>query len=159
MILAITGFFFILTEALLSSSCIAIRRRILPILACPQFGSRYSQPLTNVFNTSYKIEMAWTVVPAVILVYIAFAQIDTWAEVKYKSRLNKALGDSADHAGAGRAQRPPVRMALSLSQPGRPGLRVENTTPKNVDELGPAIPTSTTFTSRMSCTVSKIIMS
>jgi cytochrome c oxidase subunit II len=91
MILAVTGFFFILTEALLCGFMylysldenVGTRK---PSMWYSLFG-----PLTKVFNTSHKIEIAWTIVPAVILVYIAFAQVDTWAEVKYKSRLNSAL--------------------------------------------------------------------
>ena len=30
--------------------------------------------------------MAWTLVPAAILIYIAVAQVDTWANIKYESR-------------------------------------------------------------------------
>src|SRR5262249_33466025 len=45
------------------------------------------KPLADLFNSAKKIEMAWTFVPGVILVYLAFAQVDAWADVKYKSRL------------------------------------------------------------------------
>jgi cytochrome c oxidase subunit 2 len=38
-------------------------------------------------NAPHKVELAWTIVPAAILLWIAFAQIHTWAEVKYKSRM------------------------------------------------------------------------
>jgi len=91
LILAITGFFFILTEALL----VAFMYLYVPAapgeIRGPSLWYTVFQPLYKVLNTSYKIEMAWTVVPAIILVYIAFAQVDTWAEVKYKSRLKNAL--------------------------------------------------------------------
>ena len=33
--------------------------------------------------------MAWSIVPAVILLFLAFAQVSTWMEVKYKSRLQE----------------------------------------------------------------------
>jgi cytochrome c oxidase subunit II len=39
----------------------------------------------------HKLEMAWTVVPALILLYIAFAQVGTWAENKYP-RFNPLTG-------------------------------------------------------------------
>jgi len=32
------------------------------------------------------VEMAWTFIPAVLLLYIAFAQITTWADIKYATR-------------------------------------------------------------------------
>src|SRR5207245_8939368 len=47
------------------------------------------KPMTRFIDSATKVEMAWTVVPAIILLYLAFAQLGTWAEVKYKSRLDK----------------------------------------------------------------------
>src|SRR5262249_32833688 len=35
---------------------------------------------------NHKLEIAWTAVPAAILLFIAFAQIRTWAQIKYQSR-------------------------------------------------------------------------
>jgi cytochrome c oxidase subunit II len=106
-ILAITGFFFILTEALL----VYFMYRYAAVAPGEVRGTsvwlKVFQPLTNVFNTSYKIEMAWTVVPAIILVYIAFAQVNTWAEVKYKSRLQDALKSEVGQ---------PVQVDLSARQ-------------------------------------------
>jgi cytochrome c oxidase subunit II len=111
MILAITGFFFILTEGLL----VAFMYLYAPCepgeVRAPTMWWRVFKPLYSVFNTSAKIEMAWTVVPAVILVYIAFAQIDTWAEVKYKSRLKGALDSPA-----GQAEGQHVQIELSARQ-------------------------------------------
>ena len=84
-ILGITSFFFILTETIL-------------VLFMARFAAEPGQkpaksevhwmlkPVTNVLNNQHKIEMAWTVVPAALLLYIAFAQISTWAEIKYRSR-------------------------------------------------------------------------
>ena len=36
--------------------------------------------------------MAWTIVPALLLLYIAFAQVNTWANVKYQSRMPTLQG-------------------------------------------------------------------
>src|SRR5262249_22712955 len=33
------------------------------------------------------LEMLWTVVPALILLFIAFAQVSTWADIKYQARM------------------------------------------------------------------------
>src|SRR5262245_21385378 len=69
-ILAITGFFFILTEALLV-----------------YFMFRYAagaghktspEPTHTDHSFERKLELGWTFVPAVILLYIAFAQVGTW---------------------------------------------------------------------------------
>src|SRR5262245_9423945 len=88
-ILGITGFFFILTEAIMCvfmyrycSSEKAERELRGPGLFAKAFG-----PLAKVLNDPHKIEMGWTVVPAIILLYIAFAQVSAWAEIKYQSRM------------------------------------------------------------------------
>ena len=39
-----------------------------------------------------RLEMAWTIVPAALLLYIAIAQVETWADVKYVSRMPQAGG-------------------------------------------------------------------
>jgi cytochrome c oxidase subunit II len=109
LILAITGFFFILTEALLVYFMYRYAAVAPGEVRGPSRWWQVFKPLSNVFNTSYKIEMAWTVVPAVILVYIAFAQVNTWAEVKYKSRLQTAL-QSESKVGQ------PVQVDLSARQ-------------------------------------------
>jgi len=36
---------------------------------------------------NHKLEIAWTIVPAAILLFIAFAQIKAWEEIKYQSRM------------------------------------------------------------------------
>ncbi len=99
-ILGITGFFFVLTEAIL---CIFMfkysgdRRKVGEITAAdapaPSFLARTMRPVANLLNDQHKVEMAWTVVPAVILLYIAFAQVETWANVKYQSRM-PTMGES-----------------------------------------------------------------
>ena len=40
-----------------------------------------------IIKDEHRLEMLWTIVPAVILLYIAFAQIGVWAEVKYQARM------------------------------------------------------------------------
>jgi cytochrome c oxidase subunit II len=95
-ILGVTGFFFILTEALL----VYFMYRYTPsepgaVRSHSVFWS-FIQPLTGFFNTASKVEMAWTIVPAVILLYLAFAQVNTWVEVKYRSRLDKMWGFGPD---------------------------------------------------------------
>lgn len=84
-ILAITGFFFILTEALLVM--FMARFSYEPGEKPPAFEMPgFIKPLANVLNNQHKVEMAWTVVPAAILLFIAFAQVKTWADIKYRSR-------------------------------------------------------------------------
>jgi cytochrome c oxidase subunit 2 len=43
--------------------------------------------VSAVINNQHRLELAWTFVPAVILLFIAFAQISTWEEIKYQSRM------------------------------------------------------------------------
>ncbi len=38
------------------------------------------------FHGSQKLELIWTLIPAVILVYITWAQMGTWADIKFNSR-------------------------------------------------------------------------
>ncbi|MCS6897806.1 MAG: hypothetical protein NZM29_07505 [Nitrospira sp.] len=86
-ILWVTTFFFFLTEALL-------------IVFIWKYGSGekpthlgtvpvFLKPIAGLINTQHKIEMAWTIVPAAILLYIAFAQVGAWAKVKYQSRFEE----------------------------------------------------------------------
>ena len=71
-ILGFTGFFFILTEAILVYNMFAFTHR-------EGHKSQYVEG-------NNRLELAWTIVPAAILLYIAFAQIQTWAEIKYQTR-------------------------------------------------------------------------
>jgi cytochrome c oxidase subunit 2 len=98
-ILAITGFFFILTEALLVYFMYAYAAE--PGQAGHVFGHHYGErrvfwtsffksifrPISAVIHNQHRLELAWTFVPAVILLFIAFAQIGTWEEIKYLSRM------------------------------------------------------------------------
>ena len=88
-ILIITGFFFILTEAIL---CIFMwkysgDRDKAEVPPPPGYAAKLFRPVTNLLNDQHKVEMAWTMVPALILLYIAFAQVKTWADAKYISRM------------------------------------------------------------------------
>jgi heme/copper-type cytochrome/quinol oxidase subunit 2 len=88
-ILYITTFFFILTEALIVVFmwCYASKGDMKhPVSEQADYPS-YLKPLTNLLYDQHRVEMAWTFVPAVILLYIAFAQVGTWANVKYQSRI------------------------------------------------------------------------
>jgi cytochrome c oxidase subunit 2 len=107
-ILAITGFFFVLTEALLVGFMYRYVGREPGETLKPSLLWNLFKPLASMFNTASKIEMAWTVVPAVILLWLAFAQIGAWKEVKYKSRLD------ADVWGSGMPV--PVQMDISARQ-------------------------------------------
>jgi cytochrome c oxidase subunit 2 len=71
-ILGFTGFFFVLTEAVLVYNMYAFAYRE---------GHR-----AQYVEGNNRLELAWTIVPAAILLYIAFVQIETWAEIKYQSR-------------------------------------------------------------------------
>jgi cytochrome c oxidase subunit 2 len=72
LILFITGFFFLFTEGLLVYSMI-----------------RFAGPgrKASFFHGSHKLELIWTVVPAAILLFIAFTQVKAWADIKYQSRM------------------------------------------------------------------------
>ncbi len=90
-ILYITGFFFFLTEALLVYFMYAYGAKddgkppVGEKAELPGWLKRFVVPLK--LNNAHNIEVAWAIVPAAILLYIAFAQIDTWASVKYQARI------------------------------------------------------------------------
>jgi cytochrome c oxidase subunit 2 len=70
-ILAVTGFFFILTEALL-------------VYCMWSYGTGPGAKSWYVHG-NHKLEWFWTIVPAVILLIIAFSQIHSWEHIKYLS--------------------------------------------------------------------------
>jgi len=92
-ILYVTGFFFILTEALLVIFMFRYASRpdgALPTAEPTAFdrtSSKLLGPLTRYINSPHRVELAWTIVPAVILLYIAFAQVGAWAKIKYYSQM------------------------------------------------------------------------
>lgn len=88
-ILAVTGFFFVLTEAILVWFMWKYSggqpKETTPHQ--PGLLARLCKPITNLLHDQHRVEMAWTLVPALILLYIAFAQVPTWARVKYQSKM------------------------------------------------------------------------
>jgi cytochrome c oxidase subunit 2 len=74
LILAITGFFFILTEAVL-------------VYCLYKFADRPADAKAQYVHGNHKLEMFWTAIPAAILLLIALLQIRTWEDIKYRSRM------------------------------------------------------------------------
>ena len=72
-ILGFTTFFFVLTEVLLVWAMCRFTWR-------PNAKSQYVEG-------NHRLEMLWTVVPAGILLYIAFAQINAWEKIKYQKQM------------------------------------------------------------------------
>lgn len=72
-ILGFTGFFFIVTETIL-------------IYTMYKYAYDPERKASNV-GGNHKLELGWTIVPAVLLLYIAFAQISAWAKIKYESQM------------------------------------------------------------------------
>src|SRR5262245_65979478 len=92
-ILWITTFFFFLTEAIL---VIFLWKYGCGCKEAPATGvPTFLKPIGGLIDTPHKIEMAWTIVPAAILLYIAFAQVGTWASVKYQSRMKELVVEKA----------------------------------------------------------------
>lgn len=99
-ILYITAFFFVLTEALFVAFMWLYASKgdmTHPVSAKTEYPG-FLKPLTNILHDQHRVEMAWTFVPAVILLYIAFAQVNTWADIKYESR--KHAQTHVDQEGA-----------------------------------------------------------
>jgi cytochrome c oxidase subunit 2 len=98
LILGITGFFYVLTEALLvyfmyvyASGPGTHPHPVGPHYAegkgalWTSFFKQVARPVSALLHNQHRVELAWTLVPAVILLYIAFAQINTWAKIKEPS--------------------------------------------------------------------------
>lgn len=73
-ILAVTGFFFILTEGILVYNM------------CKYVGGNPGDKALYVHG-NHRLEVFWTIVPAGILIVLAFVQIKTWADIKYQSSM------------------------------------------------------------------------
>src|SRR5262249_25247457 len=88
-ILAITGFFFVLTEAILVYFIIrfAAPETGREPMARPKLEEHTINAIKKVIPNEHRLELAWTIVPAAILLYIAFAQVSTWADMKFVSRM------------------------------------------------------------------------
>src|SRR5947208_1219705 len=86
-ILYITGFFFILTEAVLVVFMFKYAGHPGPAKAAPpNTRPNIFQKMFPFITNQHRVEMAWTVVPAIILLYIAFAQVPTWLNIKDRSK-------------------------------------------------------------------------
>lgn len=72
-ILAFTGFFFVLTEVVL-------------VYAMAKFAYRPGEK-SEYTHGNHRLEVLWTAVPAAILLFIAFAQVGVWSDIKYRSRM------------------------------------------------------------------------
>jgi cytochrome c oxidase subunit 2 len=106
-ILYITGFFFFLTEALLIIFLyLYAGQPAAPKPARAAGWPGWLKPLEGVLHSTHHVEMAWTLVPAIILLYIAFAQIGTWADVKYQKNMPEF----------GKADVPPLQLDVSARQ-------------------------------------------
>jgi len=110
-ILYVTGFFFFLTEAILVVFMYKYAGTGTPKPARSSGWPRLLQPLQHVLHDTHHVEMAWTLVPAIILLVIAFAQIGTWAEVKYRSNMPEFGRKTTDGKYAA-----PLQMDLSARQ-------------------------------------------
>jgi cytochrome c oxidase subunit 2 len=101
LILAITGFFFVLTEALLVYFMFAYAGR--PKAPEHPVGHHYAEkkvfwtsffksiarPVSRVLHDQHRVELAWTLVPGFILLYIAFAQVSAWQDIKDPANMPK----------------------------------------------------------------------
>ena len=86
-ILYITGFFFILTEAILVVFMFKYAGHPGPAKApATPTGPNVFQKMFPFISNQHRLEMAWTIVPAAILLYIAFAQVPTWLRIKDRSK-------------------------------------------------------------------------
>jgi cytochrome c oxidase subunit 2 len=83
LILAITGFFFILTEAILVYNIF-------------KFGNPAPDTKAQYIHGNHKLEMFWTAIPAAVLLLIALLQIRTWEDIKYRSRMPQPTTDQKD---------------------------------------------------------------
>jgi cytochrome c oxidase subunit 2 len=93
-ILAITGFFFILTEAIMAVFMFKYAGELgkfgpgsAQSREAPVKESIWMRAFKPIIPDAHRLEMAWTIVPAGILLYIAFAQISTWEDIKYYSKM------------------------------------------------------------------------
>lgn len=102
-ILAVTAFFFFLTEFLLVLFIWKYAERgPVPAEEAPAAPSRFGRylgPVRNLLNDQHKVEMAWTLVPALILLYLAFAQIGAWVKIKYQSRMWEEIRSQSQTTG------------------------------------------------------------
>lgn len=75
LIMYMVGFFFVLTEALL--------------VYCVFVYGKKRQTTATYTHGNHKLEMLWTAVPALLLLFIAFSQMGTFAEIKFAGKRPK----------------------------------------------------------------------
>lgn len=94
LILAITGFFFVLTEAILVyfMYLYAAAPGGSPQPKPPAVFGKLLQPFSTIIHDQHRLEIAWTVVPAAILLLLALVQIRAWADIKYQRNMPKPDG-------------------------------------------------------------------
>jgi cytochrome c oxidase subunit 2 len=110
LILYITGFFFVLTEAILVYFMFKFGGG-----QKPAEGSGPPEFLKKLIPDQHRLELAWSIVPAAILLIIAFTQVNTWAQVKYRSRMPSV---EAKDGGAGKTDTAanPIQLEVSARQ-------------------------------------------
>lgn len=98
-ILIITGFFFILTEAILvyfmytyaaepgRQEHVVGHHYSEKSVFWVQFFKKIAKPVTTVIHNQHRLELAWSIIPGIILVIISIVQIRAWADIKYQSRM------------------------------------------------------------------------
>jgi cytochrome c oxidase subunit 2 len=72
-ILGFTAFFFVLTEVIL-------------VYGMWKYVKREGEK-SHYTHGNHRLEMVWTAIPAGILLFIAFAQVNAWGRIKYNSRM------------------------------------------------------------------------
>ncbi len=101
LIYAVTAVAFIITEVILVIFMWRYAKTpdgkppIAPNAGFPTF----LKPFESFLNDHHKIELAWTIVPSIVLLVIVFAQVNAWAEIKYATR-NRNDGTKVDSARA-----------------------------------------------------------
>lgn len=99
LILFITGFFFVVTEALMVYFMYVYAGK--PEGQQHVFGHHYAEervmwtsffkrifkPVTALIHDQHRLELAWSLIPGLILLFIAIAQINVWAEIKYQTNM------------------------------------------------------------------------
>jgi cytochrome c oxidase subunit II len=80
LILGITGFFFVLTEAIL-------------VYVLWRYSGQPGRK-ASYFHGNHRLEVIWTLVPGFILLLLGIVQIDVWARVKFAKNMPKPNGET-----------------------------------------------------------------
>ena len=90
-ILIITGIFFVLTEGLLVyfMFCFSAKKPIGEVDAHkppnPELAQKMVKPFKKYIRSEHSLEIAWTIIPAILLLVIAVVQIPAWVGAKFPS--------------------------------------------------------------------------